>query len=235
MLHRTYTKINTLYKRERDGVLKNCIIPGDFSDKATEYLKDCLWDCYEKVDGTNMSFYFDGHDIDIHGKTENAQISPKLLQYMQSLVTVDKLVEIFPVKYDENGQEMPMVVRIYGEGFGGNIQKAASKYRPDGRFDFIVFDISVNDKYLNRESVEDICGKLGLPMVPLIGTMTIPEAEEIVKRGFVSQVAESDGFIAEGLVCRPVVPLLDENGKRVIVKIKTCDYQQLENKKKMMK
>ena len=72
-------------------------------------------------------------------------------------------------------------------------------------------------------------------MVPLIGTMTIPEAEEIVKRGFVSQVAESDGFIAEGLVCRPVVPLLDENGKRVIVKIKTCDYQQLENKKKMMK
>lgn len=72
-------------------------------------------------------------------------------------------------------------------------------------------------------------------MVPLIGTMTIPEAEDVVKLGFISQVAESDNFIVEGLVCCPVVPLLDENGKRVIIKIKTCDYQQLENKKKMMK
>lgn len=113
--------------REREGVLKNYIIPGDFSDKTTEYMKDCLWDYCEKVDGTNMSFYFDNHDIGIHGKTENARISPKLLQYMQSLVTVDKLAEIFPVKYDENDQEIPMVVRIYGEGFGGSIQKVANK------------------------------------------------------------------------------------------------------------
>lgn len=48
MEHKTYTKINTLYKRYREGDLKNCIILGDYSDKETEYLKDNLWLCFEK-------------------------------------------------------------------------------------------------------------------------------------------------------------------------------------------
>lgn len=235
MIHQTYTKINTLYKREKEGVLKNCIIPGDFSDKTTEYLQNCLWLCHEKVDGTNMSIYYDGHEIEIHGKSENAMIHPKLMSHMRSLLTLERLAEVFPIKVDENGDEALMTVRIYGEGFGGNIQGAAAKaYRPNGEFEFIVFDVSVNGKYLSRETVEDICGKLNLTAVPLIGIMTLPEAEEIVKKGFVSRVAIKDGFIAEGLVCRPLVPLLDENGKRVLVKIKTRDYQQLEAKRQQL-
>lgn len=55
--HRTYTKINTLYKRYTEGPLKNQIIIGDFSRPEFKYLYNCLWDAEEKVDGTNVFWY----------------------------------------------------------------------------------------------------------------------------------------------------------------------------------
>lgn len=231
MEHRTYTKINTLYKRYKDGSLKNCIILGDFSDVETEYLKDNLWLCFEKVDGTNMSYYWDGHEREIHGKSENAQIPKPLKEKMEKLVTPEMLAGVFPIKYNEDGTEKPYVVRIYGEGYGGNIQgKLGKGYKPKGDTSFIVFDVCVDEWWLNHDAVVEIANKLGLETCPLIGEMTIPEAEEMVKKGFKSVVAEDGELMAEGLVCRPKIPLFNRKGERIIVKIKTCDYRDLERK-----
>lgn len=236
MEHRTYTKINTLYKRYQgeNEPLKNCIILGDFSDPETEYLKDLPWDCYEKIDGTNTSVYWDGHDIEIHGKSENATLHPKLIEAVKALFPVEKLAEVFPIRYEEDGvTERPFVVRIYGEGHGGNIQgKCAKAYAPDGSFKFRIFDIFVNGTELEMKNVTDIAEKFGVETAPFIGTMTLTEAEELVKKGFSSHCVPegAPAFPAEGLVCRPVVPMLTRLGRRIIVKIKTCDYQQLEKK-----
>ena len=35
-------------------------------------------------------------------------------------------------------------------------------------------------------------------------------------------------YLAEGIVARPVIPIKDPRGKRIIVKIKTCDYRELQ-------
>ena len=51
--HQTYTKINTLYKRDTRGN----IMLGDFSRPEFSYLYHNKWRAFEKVDGTNMSFY----------------------------------------------------------------------------------------------------------------------------------------------------------------------------------
>ena len=49
----TYQKINTLFKRD----VNNIIMPyEDFVDPAFEWLKDCKFECSEKVDGTNVRF-----------------------------------------------------------------------------------------------------------------------------------------------------------------------------------
>lgn len=229
MEHRTYTKINTLYKRYRDGELNNCIILGDYSDIETEYLKDNKWLCFEKIDGTNMSYYWDGHEVDIHGKSENAQIPPHLYKKMKELVTAEMLSKVFPIKYDENGNEIPIIVRIYGEGYGSKIQKGGGRYISNDT-DFIVFDIEINGWWLLPDAVSEIAEKLGLKTVPFVGEMTIPEAEEMVKNGFNSFIAEDKEYKAEGLVCRPKVPLFNRRGERIIVKIKTCDYEQLNKK-----
>ena len=107
-----YTKINTLYKRYTDGKLKNCIILGDHSEKEVETLRNIPWACFEKIDGTNMSYHliptsiketivdevtnttyhiFD-YNFEIHGKTENAALHKHLLTKMESLLNKEQMV-----------------------------------------------------------------------------------------------------------------------------------------------
>ena len=49
-----YPKINSLYKRDPEK--GNNIILGDFSLPEFFYLKDLLWECTEKIDGTNTAY-----------------------------------------------------------------------------------------------------------------------------------------------------------------------------------
>lgn len=80
-----YDKIDTIYKRYQfDGKdcpnkdwlkFKNKIILGEFSNKEAEYLFNCLWEAYSKLDGTNskIAFFPSTSEIRVEGKTEKAQ------------------------------------------------------------------------------------------------------------------------------------------------------------------
>ena len=217
--HRTYCKINTLYKRDEKGK----IILGDFSRPEFEYLHNLPWIAYEKIDGTNMSYYWDGHTLEIHGKTENASIPPHLYKKMESLVTKEMMEKVFPLKYDEAGNEIPMLVIIYGEGYGAKIQKGGGRYISND-VNFRVFDINIDNWWLELDDVKDICGKLNLEMAVPYGELTIEEAEKMVIKGFKSTISEDETLIAEGLVLRPKVQLFNKRGERIMVKIKYCDY-----------
>lgn len=219
-VHRTYTKINTLYKRDEKGN----IILGDFSRPELAYLYDNKWRAFYKVDGTNMSYYWDGHELQIHGKSEKANIPSKLNTAMQNLLSVEKLQEVFPIKYDEEGNEIPFMVRIYGEGYGVGIQKCGGSYsRTENKF--IVFDIMINGFWLEWEDVCDICSRLNLETVTELGEMTLREAEAMVIKGFKSPIADNKELDAEGIVLRPLVQLFNKKDERIMVKIKTCDYK----------
>lgn len=219
-VHLTYTKIQTLYKRDEKGK----IVLGDFSRPEFKYLYDCKWKAFEKVDGTNMAFYWDGYELQIHGKSAEAQIPKHLLAKMESMISIEKLQEVFPIKYDENGNEVPFIVRIYGEGYGAKIQKCGGSYiRND--CNFRVFDVCVNSVWLDWENVVDVASKLGLDTVEYYGLMSLREAEAMVIKGFKSPIAENTELDAEGLVLRPEVQFFNKRHERVMVKIKTCDYR----------
>lgn len=217
--HRTYCKINTLYKRDEKGN----IMLGEYSRPEFEYLLNLKWLAYEKVDGTNMSYYWNGHILEIHGKTDNASIPTPLQKKMEELVTVEMMQKVFPLKYDENGNEIPMLVIIYGEGYGSKIQKGGGRYISND-VNFRVFDVNIDGWWLELKDVEDIANKLNLEMVVPFGELTIAEAEEMVKAGFTSPIAEDTTLIAEGLVLRPKVQLFNKRGERIMVKIKYRDY-----------
>lgn len=228
-----YSKINTLYKRHEDGPFKHCIIPGDFSDPETELLKDLKWKWYEKIDGTNMSYYlykneFDDFVFGIHGKTPNASIPDHLQKKMFSLLDKEKMLKYFSDKGTLIGDDVS--INIFGEGYGMKIQKGGNYIKND--VDFIVFDININGWWLKQEAVDEIAAGLGLKRVPYIGEMTIGEAEEYVKKGFKSNIAENKDYDAEGLVGHAPMDLRKRNGDRILVKIKTCDYRDLERKEK---
>ena len=223
-----YQKINTLFLRDGHGV----IIPNSFTCQEFEYLKDLKWEATEKIDGTNIriELYFhaqqNGNPVEccmtIKGRTDAAQIPPHLLSKLNEIFGAVNWIELFPsVNLEET-------VVLYGEGYGCKIQKGGNYIKND--VGFILFDVKVGNWWLTRDSCEEIAGKLNIPIVPLIGYMTIPEAIEYVKRGFKSTIAENKEYDAEGLVLKTQCGLRFRNCERIITKIKTCDFQKYKNK-----
>lgn len=125
-----------------------------------------------------------------------------------------------------SAEEVP--VYIYGEFFGKKIQAGGNYDKDKNRFS--IFDICQQGWWVPIDMLYGYAERLGLDVAPYIGVMTIPEAEEMVKKGFktlVPNVSNPD-YLEEGIVARPVVPIKDPRGKRIIVKIKTCDYNDLQ-------
>ena len=246
-----YPKISTLFKRDQNpGKYHNCIMPNEgFTQPEFEFLRGCKFECTEKIDGTSMSVhiipvdYTDignsfkvNYTVEYHGKTEKADTPKHLQTKMEQLFPAEKMLEVFNknVTYENVEDAIKEVnhgkVIVFGEGYGVKIQKGGNYISND--CGFILFDVTVDGMFLLRESLEDIASKLEIPIVPLIGYMTVDEAIEFVKKGFKSTIAENKDYDAEGLVLKTPMGLLNRKGERIITKIKTCDFRQLEAREK---
>lgn len=207
-----YLKIETPFERDVNGTKK--LIEGKFRNETVEFLKDNTWQFTEKIDGTNIGIYWDGHNVHFQGRTEKAEI-PKHLK--------EKLVELFGGNVNEELFEQTFgekEVILFGEGYGIKIQNGG-KYRQD--VSFILFDVYFpNQKlWLKREAVESIASTFGIDVVPIIFEGTLEDGINYVKRKPKSTIGTAD---MEGLVARPKVEIIDRTGHRVIVKIKVCDF-----------
>ena len=220
MDHKDYQKINTIYKRDQKT---NKLLIGDWSLPEFEYLKDCKWRAEEKIDGTNIQIRFNGQSVEIGGRTVNANIPTFLLNKLQEIFTAAKLQSCFPPESEEKSKLFYTNVILYGEGYGAKIQKGGGRYIKNDT-NFILFDVRIDRWWLKRDAVEQIASALGIKVVPVIGYMSIPEAEEYVRNGFISQIAEDPTYEAEGLVLKTDLGLLDRSGQRIIAKIKTRDF-----------
>ena len=206
-----YHKIQTIFLRDPETKFKT-LLEDKYSRPEFAYLKDNYWIWTEKIDGTNIRIGWDGRNLGLGGKTDNAQIPVRLYDRLNSIFTEKKFMELYA--------DQPMI--LYGEGYGANIQKGGGNYIADG-VNFILFDVKIDEWWLHRDSVKDIADKLGIDIVPEIGYGgTLSEAVELVKTGFNSTFGE---FNAEGLVLKPLVELVDRAGHRIITKIKCKDFR----------
>lgn len=221
-----YQKINTLFLRDE----KKVIIPSSFTCDEFEYLKDCKWECTEKIDGTNIRIYisreYDGEDdwlygVSFMGRTNNSTIPEHLNLKLQQIFYRVDWKTVFPSLMPGDS------VCLYGEGYGNKIQKGSSYISND--VDFILFDVKYNNWWLERKNCEDIANKCGIKIVPIVGYMTIPEAIDLVKKGFKSSISEDKNLIAEGLVLKTPQGLLSRDGNRIITKIKHNDFVRFKN------
>lgn len=207
-----YPKIDTLYNRDILGTKK--LVEGDFRSESIEYLKNNQWIFTEKIDGTNIRIEWDGHKIKYGGRTDRANIPAHLMNVLVNMFGGETNEEVFEQLFGDSH------VILYGEGYGPKIQKGGN-YRSDPSF--ILFDVYLPDSnlWLKREAVENIAKTLGIDVVPVVGRGSIEEAVEYVKTKPKSTFGTAD---MEGVVCRPEVDLLDRRGKRLIVKVKVCDF-----------
>lgn len=206
-----YNKIETLYKRDMEGTKK--LLEGEFRNPTVEFLKDNIWQFTEKIDGTNIRVFWDGHEVSFAGRTDKAQIPAFLLSYLTETFKTSEAEQIFEEKFGETP------VMLFGEGYGPKIQKG-HLYRND--VSFILFDVLICDNYQSRSTVEDIAKAFGIDIVPIIFEGTIQEAVDFVKKNPDSTMGTAK---MEGLVGRPKIELRDRCGNRVIVKIKWEDFK----------
>lgn len=206
-----YHKIETLFKR--DPKTKKLIV-GEYTNETVEYLKDNVWQFTEKVDGTNIRVYWDGHKVTFGGRTDNAMIPAHLINKLNDLFGGEVNEQLFEQKFGDTP------VELFGEGYGPKIQSGGA-YRND--VDFILFDVMIKDTYLKRESVEDIANYFGINIVPVLLEGTIQDGIDYVMNNLKSTIAVN-GAELEGVVGRPKVEVLDRLGRRAIVKIKRRDF-----------
>ena len=204
-----YHKIQTVFKRDPETNMKT-LLENNYSLPEFEYLAGNQWVFTEKVDGTNIRVMFDGEQITFGGKTDRAQIPAALAKRLNELFLPQ--LELFKELFADGAC-------LYGEGYGAKIQIVGINYRPDQ--DFVLFDVKIEDWWLQRRDVEDIAQKLNLDIVPIIGQGTIAEMVEKTKTGFTSIWGD---FRAEGIVARPSTELKTRGGERIITKIKCKDF-----------
>jgi hypothetical protein len=207
-----YNKIDTVYERDMDGT--KMLIEGKFRSKAVEFLADCKWVFTEKIDGTNIRIHWDGHKVEFGGRTERANIPSHLLNKLMEVFLNNETEELFEQTFGDKD------VILFGEGYGIKIQNGGN-YRPD--VGFILFDVMVNEHYLNRDAVEGIAKAFNLEVVPIVMCGTIKEAVAFIKTSPNSMIGTAK---MEGLVGRPGVELYEGYGKRLIIKIKACDFKE---------
>jgi hypothetical protein len=203
-----YNKIYSPFKR--DEVTNK--LTREWSRPEFEYLKDKEWFGTEKIDGTNIRIMWNGADITIGGKTDNASLSTDLLSTLQKQFSTLPMRQRFAEKFETKQ------VCLYGEGYGAGIQKGGV-YRPDKGF--ILFDVMIDGVWLNIGNVKGIAESFEVDITPTVVCGTLEYLISYVEKKPQSTFGD---FPMEGIVARPGCVLLTNRGERVITKIKYKDF-----------
>ena len=205
-----YHKIETVFKRDDKTKKLNELV---YRNETVEFLKDMEWEFTEKIDGTNIRIYWDGHKVSFWGRTDKAQIPSQLTNVLLNKFSGNINEEMFEQKKKEKE------VILIGEGYGAKIQNGGN-YREDNSF--ALFDVIIDGVFLSREGVKSIAETLDIETVPVIFKGNLQKGIDYVKTKPNSKIGKAK---MEGLVARPKIELQDRLGNRVIVKIKVADFK----------
>jgi len=183
-----YPKIPTVFQRDPANNHKT-LLDGVFSSPELEFLANNRWVFTEKVDGTNVRVSVRDGAPFFQGRKDSSHLPGPLLDALHDIFSPvsDELAALFP---DEEGC-------LFGEGYGGRIQKAGKDYALEESF--VLFDVECGGWWLRRPDVEDVAKKLGIGVVPIIGEGDLMDMVARVQCGFRSQWGD---FAAEGIVAR---------------------------------
>mgnify|MGYP001021956036 CR=1 FL=1 len=178
-----------------------------YRSKAQEILLFKELYALEKVHGTSANISWKEGKVSYFPGSES-------LSKFKSLFNEERLVKHFT----ELGHEE---VVVYGEAYGGSCQKMSYMYGPELRF--IVFDVFINNIWLDVPNMDEVATRLEQEVVPwrkivcdlaAIDNERDRPSEVAVRRGFTEE------HIREGVVLRPLAEMFNRYGERMIVKHK---------------
>lgn len=187
-----------------------------------------LWMATEKLHGANFSFWCDGTEVKVASRT---QFVDGTFYNCQAVINKysNKVLDLFKeVNGFTNNLEH---ITVYGELFGGNIQKEVEY----GEKDFRAFDLVVNGEIIEKGAANQLISVIaGIPFVPIILVGTFAECLAL-SNTFKSALTPEDYTeenTSEGLVIEPVTPNWFNNGSRIYFKNKTEGFSEKKRKPK---
>ena len=183
-----------------------------YSLEEFKFLRNTEWVFTEKVKGTNIRVIWNGSEITFAGRYEDSIIPIGLYTKLQNMFLPK--VDLFKNQFGEGDD---VFVCFYGEGYGNDIENGL-QYSKD--YNFVLFDVLIgkpgNRHWFTRKKCEYMSSMFDLDIVPIVLVGTLDDGINMVKQGLRSRWGD---FIAEGLVGKPKVDLLDRLGNRIITKI----------------
>lgn len=182
-----------------------------YKDQTILMFRECY--ALEKIHGSSAHISFDPErtDLSLHaGGIEHARF----------LALFD--IPALQAKFREMFSEKTVV---YGEVYGGKIQKMSETYGKDIRF--VVFDVKVGGVWLNVPKAEIVAQSLGLDFVPYVRCstdITTLNAERDRPSVQARRLGQGEDRKREGVVLRPLEEFRKNNEERVIAKHKAVEF-----------
>ncbi|WJZ28079.1 RNA ligase [Serratia phage 92A1] len=200
-----------------------------------------IWVAREKLHGTNFSALVTKESLTWCKRS--GPIEPGESFYNHTVVAnrIEGQIKAGTKKFLDEGAK---VVQVYGELAGEGVMSQV-KY---GQKDFYIFEILVDEVPLSDTEVVVFCVDNGLKISPLIKLGTFDTLFNM-DREFESRVNDyshmfetapalagtltwhpeaPNGNTAEGVVLKPLTPLFDKHGDRVILKLKSDTFKEKE-------
>ena len=185
-----------------------------------------LWIATEKLHGANFSFWCDGSEVKVASRS---QFVDGTFYNCQAVINKysDSVMNLFNVLQGEHKELV-----IYGELFGGNVQKEVEY----GEKDFRAFDLTLDGIVQSKLSQRAWCEGCGILSAPLIASGTFAECLALpntFKSTLTPEGYEGENK-SEGLVIEPVEPNWFNNGSRIYFKNKTESFSERQAKPKQV-
>ena len=171
-------------------------------------------ECYvlEKIHGTSAHVAWKDNQIRFFSGGEKHE---KFLNLFNAEILTAKFLELFK----------DVDVILYGEAYGGKQQGMSHTYGKE--LQFIVFDVRIDDTWLNVPNAYDVACKMDLEFVDYAKSDTTLVSLDYW-RDMPSRQAKRLGIEedkpAEGIVIRPLEEYKDARGSRIITKHKGAEF-----------
>ena len=177
-------------------------------------------ECYalEKIHGTSAHISYKNQQLNFFsGGTKHENFI--------KLFDADNLIKIFKEKNIDN-------ITIYGEAYGGKLQKMRLTYGETLKF--IAFEVKINDLWLSVPQACTLVLALNIEFVSYEKISTDIDSIDKQLAKFSVQAmrnGQGDDKTQEGIVLRPLIELRKNNNERIIVKYKNEEFRETTKKR----
>lgn len=181
-------------------------------DSSGEYI------CSEKIHGCNFQLVFDTKEIQACRRGGPLKPGEKFYNYQE-------IIERYRIAIESIGKEIGSF-KIYGELFGGSVQKEIYYQK---EVDFIAFDIFYQNRFMDFDKLQEICQKNQVPVVPVLMKGSFVDCvkfniESIETVVGTKENPDNRNRIIEGIVVRPM-----KEPKQSVETVWLCDVSNRAN------